>query len=180
MTPDVTVDISPSLALVLLAAVLVGTGVYLLLERSLTRIIVGIALLSNGVNMLLLVSGGRAGGAPLLGETDPAEMSDPLPQAMILTAIVITLGMMAFLLAMAYRSWQLNGHDEVQDDLEDRRIARRAARDELSPRAEDDAGTSLAEDAARTRDETEGGPQVHAEASHHPAALSETDEGAKP
>ena len=44
-------------------------------------------------------------------------MSDPLPQAMVLTAIVITLGMTAFLLAMAYRSWQLNGHDEVQDDV---------------------------------------------------------------
>ena len=47
-------------------------------------------------------------------------MSDPLPQAMVLTAIVITLGVAAFLLAMAYRSWQLQGHDEVQDDVEDR------------------------------------------------------------
>ncbi len=50
-------------------------------------------------------------------------MADPLPQAMILTAIVITLGVTAFLLAMAYRSWQLQGNDEVQDDAEDRRIA---------------------------------------------------------
>src|SRR5690606_41100386 len=48
---------------------------------------------------------------------------DPLPQAMILTAIVITLGVTAFLLVMAYRSWQLQGNDEVQDDAEDRRIA---------------------------------------------------------
>ena len=52
-------------------------------------------------------------------------MSDPLPQAMILTAIVITLGMAAFLLTLAYRSWQLLGHDEVQDDVEDRRIMQR-------------------------------------------------------
>ena len=46
-------------------------------------------------------------------------MSDPLPQAMVLTAIVITLGATAFLLALAYRSFQLNGHDEVADDVED-------------------------------------------------------------
>jgi multicomponent Na+:H+ antiporter subunit C len=57
-------------------------------------------------------------------------MSDPLTQAMILTAIVITLGMTAFLLAMAYRSWLLTGHDDVQDDVEDRRIMQRAERDE--------------------------------------------------
>jgi multicomponent Na+:H+ antiporter subunit C len=49
---------------------------------------------------------------------------------MILTAIVITLGMTAFLLAMAYRSWLLTGHDDVQDDVEDRRIMRRAERDQ--------------------------------------------------
>ena len=55
-------------------------------------------------------------------------MSDPLPQAMVLTAIVITLGMTAFLLALAYRSWQLHRHDEVQDDAEDRRIAAAAPR----------------------------------------------------
>jgi multicomponent Na+:H+ antiporter subunit C len=49
---------------------------------------------------------------------------------MILTAIVITLGMTAFLLAMAYRSWLLTGHDDVQDDVEDRRIIERADRDQ--------------------------------------------------
>src|SRR5690625_4967660 len=123
------IDTSPSLALVLLVVVLVGTGVYLLLERSLTRIIIGIGLLSNGINVIFLIASGRAGGAPLVGETPPDEMSDPLPQAMVLTAIVITLGLTAFLLSLAYRAWQLNGHDEVQDDLEDRRIARRGDRD---------------------------------------------------
>jgi multicomponent Na+:H+ antiporter subunit C len=149
------IDTSPALALVLLVAVLVGTGVYLLLERSLTRIVVGIALISNGVNVLFLIAGGRAGGPPIVGETAPEDMSDPLPQAMVLTAIVITLGVTAFLLSMAYRSWQLNGHDEVQDDLEDRRIARRAERNEVSVRSTDDAGTTLAEDAMSVRDETD-------------------------
>jgi multicomponent Na+:H+ antiporter subunit C len=67
-------------------------------------------------------------------------MSDPLPQAMVLTAIVITLGMTAFLLALAYRSWHLNGHDEVQDDVEDRRIMELADRDEGPGTADNDAG----------------------------------------
>ncbi len=65
-------------------------------------------------------------------------MSDPLPQAMVLTAIVITLGMVAFVLALAYRSWQIDGHDEVQDDVEDRRIVRRAELDETSASYDDD------------------------------------------
>lgn len=148
------IDTSPSLALVLLIVVLVGAGVYLLLERSLTRIIIGISMLSNGVNVMFLVASGRAGGPALVGTTPPEEMSDPLPQAMVLTAIVITLGLIAFLLSVAYRAWQLNGHDEVQDDLEDRRIARIAETNEVPARSTDDAGTTLAEDAALSRDET--------------------------
>ena len=59
-------------------------------------------------------------------------MSDPLPQALVLTAIVISLGTTAFVLAMAYRSWQLTGHDDVQDDVEDAAIRRLAAADEAS------------------------------------------------
>jgi multisubunit Na+/H+ antiporter MnhC subunit len=109
--------------------VLFATGVSLLLERSLTRIVMGVILLGNGANLLILL-GGRAGGAPIVGQTPDAEMADPLPQIMILTAIVITLGMTAFLLALAYRSWALTGHDEVQDDVEDRRIMVLAELDE--------------------------------------------------
>ncbi len=59
------------------------------------------------------------GAAGVLGGT-----ADPLPQAMVLTAIVIAFGVSAFLLALAYRSWTLTGEDEVQDDVEDRRISR--------------------------------------------------------
>lgn len=121
---------SPNLALVLVIGVLFACGIYLLLERSLTRVLLGIILLGNGANLLILVGGGAAGGAPIVGVTAEDEMSDPLPQAMILTAIVITLGMTAFLLAMAYRSWQIDRHDEVQDDVEDRQIMTRAERDE--------------------------------------------------
>lgn len=122
---------TPDLVLVLLVGVLFATGVTLLLERSLSRVLIGVILLGNGANLLILLAG-RAGGAPILGVTPAAGMSDPLPQAMVLTAIVITLGMTAFVLAMAYRTWQLTGHDEVRADPEDRRIVRRAERDERS------------------------------------------------
>jgi multicomponent Na+:H+ antiporter subunit C len=151
------IDTTPNAVLVIAIGALVTTGVYLLLERSLTRVLIGFILLGNGVNLLLLVAGGRSGGAPILGLTPPARMSDPLVQAMILTAIVITLGITAFVLAMAYRSWQLNGHDEVQDDVEDRRIARLAARNVPAFEDEDaqETGETLDEAAARTRDETD-------------------------
>ncbi len=111
--------------------VLVGCGVTLLLERSLSRVLLGIILIGNGVN-LLIIFGGRAGGAPIIGVTEPAAMSDALPQAMVLTAIVITFGFTAFLLAISYRSWYLTGDDEVPDDVEDRQIVRRAAAKQVS------------------------------------------------
>jgi multicomponent Na+:H+ antiporter subunit C len=123
---------SVSLSLILTAAGLIGCSVYLLLERSLTRVLVGLVMLSNGVNLLFLVSGGPAGGAPIVGLGGGEPISDPLPQALVLTAIVISLGTTAFLLAMAYRSWQLTGHDDVQDDVEDTEIRRLAAADEAS------------------------------------------------
>lgn len=121
-----------NMVLILTGAATIGCGVYLILERSLTRVLVGLVMLSNGVNVMYLVASGAAGGAPIVGTTPEAEMSDSLPQALVLTAIVITLGTTAFLLAMAYRSWQLTGHDDVQDDVEDAAIRRLAAADEAS------------------------------------------------
>jgi len=118
--------------LILTAAATIGCAVYLLLERSLARVLVGLVMLGNGVNILFLVASGPAGRAPILGSGDAGRMSDPLPQALVLTAIVISLGTTAFLLAMAYRSWQLTGHDDVQDDVEDAAIRRLAAEDEAS------------------------------------------------
>ncbi|MDG4824645.1 Na(+)/H(+) antiporter subunit C [Asanoa sp. WMMD1127] len=126
---------TPNLTYVAVVGVLVAAGVILLLERSLTRVLMGVVLLANGVNVLIL-AGGRFGGPPIVGTTPDGEMADPLPQAMILTAIVITLGLTAFLLALAYRSWRLVGHDEVQDDVEDRRIVELAERD-AGPEVED-------------------------------------------
>ena len=121
-----------NLALVLTASATIGCGVYLMLERSLTRVLVGVVIMSNGVNLLILVSGGPAGRAPIVDESDPTPMSDPLPQALMLTAIVITLATAAFILAMAYRSWQLSGHYDVKDDVEDVLIRGLARSDEQS------------------------------------------------
>ncbi|WAX77564.1 Na(+)/H(+) antiporter subunit C [Streptomyces sp. KMM 9044] len=104
-------------------------GFHLMLQRSLMRIILGFILLGHGTNVLLLVAGGTPGRPPVLEgkPVNPAEPADPLPQAMALTSIVITFGLTAFLMVLAYRSWRLSGSDEVRDDVEDRRIARRRA-----------------------------------------------------
>lgn len=121
-----------NLTLVLTCAVLVGSGVYLLLERSLTRVLIGVILVSNGVNLAFLVASGPAGKPPLVDRYAASTIADPLPQAFVLTAIVITLGTTAFVLAMAYRNWQLTGHDDVQDDAEDAAIRRLALQEEAS------------------------------------------------
>ncbi|SHG97458.1 Na(+)/H(+) antiporter subunit C [Streptoalloteichus hindustanus] len=121
------------LTVVLVVAGLYTVGFLLVLDRSLMRVVLGFAVLGHGSNLLLLVVGGRPGAAPVLGTVAPGEMADPLPQAMALTAIVITFGLTTFLLALAYRSWTFTGHDTVRDDVEDRRlgsVADRRAREE--------------------------------------------------
>ena len=112
-----------SVLLAFTSAVLFSLGTWLLLQRRLTRIVIGIGLIGHGTNILLLTSGGGGGIPPVIGRGDSADFADPLPQALALTAIVITFGVTAFLLAMAYRSWQLTHDDVVADDIEDRRIA---------------------------------------------------------
>jgi len=128
-----------SLTLIVIMAVLFACGVYAMLERSLTRVLIGFLLLGNAANLLLLIVMGRPGVAPFFGSADPAEMSDPLPQALTLTAIVITFAVSAFLLALIYRSWQLGQQDTLQDDLADIAIRDRGA--EAEDVMEDDAVT---------------------------------------
>jgi multicomponent Na+:H+ antiporter subunit C len=150
---------TPSAVLVLAIGVLFGTGVYLLLERPLTRILLGFILISNAVNLMLLVAGGRAGASPIVGNAPQDEpMADPHAQAMTLTAIVITLALTAFILALAYRSWQIHGHDEVADDVEDKRVARAAAANAPAYTDADaeETGQTLDEEAAAVHDETVG------------------------
>src|SRR5699024_6942514 len=66
---------------------------------------------------------GRRGRAPLIGSGDGSRFADPLPQALVLTAIVIGFGVTGLLLALAYRSWLLSDDDEIADDAEDVAVA---------------------------------------------------------
>ncbi|MCD1286777.1 MULTISPECIES: Na(+)/H(+) antiporter subunit C [unclassified Brevibacterium] len=110
--------------MVLAMGVLFASGIYLMLERSLTRVLLGFILLGNGANLLLILTAGK-GSSPLTDgkHLSTAGMSDPLPQALILTAIVITFAVTAFLLAMIYRSWRLVRADSLQDDAADLQVA---------------------------------------------------------
>lgn len=86
---------------------------YLMLSKSLLRIIIGTGLLSHGAHLLILTMGGlKKGAAPLLGEHAEVYV-DPLPQALILTAIVISFGVTSFFLVLAYRSYQELGTDDM-------------------------------------------------------------------
>jgi multicomponent Na+:H+ antiporter subunit C len=112
-----------STMLAAVAAGLFGIGTYLVLQRKLSRIIIGLGLLTHGANVLLITAG-RRGRPPIVDTGDPSAFADPLPQALALTAIVITFGVTTLLLALAYRSWLLTRDDEVQDDIGDRAVAR--------------------------------------------------------
>lgn len=119
---------SVSVILIVIMAALFACGVYAMLERSLTRVLIGFLLLGNGANLLLLIVMGAPGIAPFSdGEAGDQRTSDPLPMALTLTAIVITFAVSAFLLALIYRSWQLGQADTVEDDEEDVALRERAA-----------------------------------------------------
>ena len=105
-------------------AVLFAVGSYLLMERSLTRVALGVGVIGNGVNVLIIASGSEPGEAPIIGRD--GVLTDPLPQALVLTAIVIGFALLTFLMTLAWRNWTITGNDEVEDDVEDRMITRRS------------------------------------------------------
>jgi multicomponent Na+:H+ antiporter subunit C len=109
-------------------AVLFAVGSYLLMERSLTRVALGVGVIGNGVNVLIIASGSEPGEAPIIGRD--GVLTDPLPQALVLTAIVIGFALLTFLMTLAWRNWTITGNDEVEDDVEDRMITRRAEQTE--------------------------------------------------
>ncbi|MDQ1060695.1 multicomponent Na+:H+ antiporter subunit C [Arthrobacter globiformis] len=124
-----------NLTLLTVMGALYACGIYLILERSLTRVLLGLMLLTNATNLLILATGGYAGLAPFFSkDTDPGSYNDPLPQALILTSIVISFAVTAFMLGIIYRTWVLARQDDIQDDIEDRRVAETPSFD-----AEDDA-----------------------------------------
>jgi multicomponent Na+:H+ antiporter subunit C len=98
--------------------VLFACSVYLMTRRSLVRLVVGTAMLTYAVNLMLFTVGDISKrGVPIIGVVAPAQMADPLPQALVLTAIVISFGLLAFTLTLAYRANQLTGGDDL-DALE--------------------------------------------------------------
>ncbi|MCU1532779.1 MAG: Na(+)/H(+) antiporter subunit [Arthrobacter sp.] len=126
---------SVNLTLLTVMGALYACGIYLILERSLTRVLLGLMLLANATNLLILATGGYAGLAPMFSkDIDPRDYNDPLPQALILTSIVISFAVTAFMLGIIYRTWVLARQDEILDDAEDRRVAETPSFD-----AEDDA-----------------------------------------
>jgi len=110
--------VTTNLALALTIGGLFAAGVYLMLSRNLIRVILGFLLAGHAVNLLLLTSG-TSGVPPIVGEAQNGEqVADPLPQAMILTAIVISLAVSTFLFAMAYRNYRNTRDPEIEDELE--------------------------------------------------------------
>ena len=102
---------------------LFASGIYLMLSRNLIRVLLGFLLAGHAINLLLLVSG-VGGVPPIVGEPSNGEaVADPIPQALILTSIVISLAVSTFLLAMAYRNYQVTREPEVADDLADSEYA---------------------------------------------------------
>jgi multicomponent Na+:H+ antiporter subunit C len=135
---------------IVLIGALTSAGVYLLLERNLTRMLLGLLLIGNAINLLILTVGGASGNPPVRGRTSNGETTtaDPLAQGMILTAIVITMGIAAFVLALAYRSFRLTTEEDVTNDPEDTRVSKLSAKeasalDEGRPRPEPARDTDL-------------------------------------
>ena len=95
--------------LALTIGVLFGTGTFLLVRRNALKVIIGLSLISHGANVLLVTSGGSSGNyPPIIGPTATAYV-DPLPQALVLTAIVISFGVTAFLVVLLYRLYKRTG-----------------------------------------------------------------------
>ena len=124
-----------NLFLLLAAGTLISAGVYLVLDRAMTKMMLGLMLIGNGANLLILQAGGSAGAPPIMGRKslvhEDANVADPLAQAMILTAIVIAMALTAFILTLAYRRYRTA--DVIEDDLEDAAIAARPATASAAP-----------------------------------------------
>ena len=103
----------------IVAGVLFATGIYLLLQRTLAQLILGLALVSNGANLAILTAAGLRWGEPPLIPADATRLAapaaDPVPQALILTASVIGFGTLAFTTALVHRVHQSIGTDTLDD-----------------------------------------------------------------
>lgn len=101
-----------------LAGILFAAATYLLLSRALIRMLLGLGILGNAVNLVIFVSGRLTRAVPPIvvdGQTMPIGGANPLPQALILTAIVIGFAMFSFLLVLSYRAYQVLEADNTDN-----------------------------------------------------------------
>ncbi len=105
--------------LAILIGVLYAAGVYLMLRRSLFKLILGLVLLAHGANLLIFTAGGLTRAQPPIIPPDatalPVSSADPLTQALILTAIVIGFSVLAFALVLFHRVYQTSGSDDPDE-----------------------------------------------------------------
>ena len=98
----------------ILVGILFAIGTYLILTKSLLRIILGTSIIGHGVNLLIITMGGlKTGGPPILGIKD-LTFTDSLPQALLLTAIVINFATTALFLVLSYRAYKVLGTDDTE------------------------------------------------------------------
>jgi len=101
------------------SGVLYTAGIYLMLRRRLAQLIIGLGLLSNGTNLLIFTAGGLTRAQPPLVSSTAERLvppyADPVPQALVLTAIVIGFGLLAFSLVLAHRVHSALGTDDVDE-----------------------------------------------------------------
>src|SRR6187551_1175086 len=105
--------------LALASGVLYAAGIYLMLRRRLAQLIIGLGLLSNGTNLLIFTAGGLTRAYPPVVRPGADQLvppyADPVPQALVLTAIVIGFGLTAFSLVLAHRVHATVGTDDIDD-----------------------------------------------------------------
>jgi len=100
---------------IILAGVLITIGTYLMLSKNLIKVVLGTAILTHAGHLLLMTMGGFQGtSVPIIGE-NTAEYADALPQALILTSIVISFGVTAFFLVLVYRTYGVFGTDNLYE-----------------------------------------------------------------
>lgn len=107
------------LLVVVLIGLLYGSGIYLMLRRSMVKLLIGLLLLGNGANLLIFLLGDLTKGRPPVIPADSniflEVYADPIPQSLILTAIVISFGLQSFAIVLLKRVFLLTGSDNLDD-----------------------------------------------------------------
>ena len=150
---------------------IVAIGIWMMLDRGLLRVVLGVVVLGNGVNLAVFTAG-RVDGRAAAFVTEfgaPALAANPLPQALVLTAIVIGFALFVFALAVLKRSWELHGNVETDRITA---VAEEPAPDLPAPAqpAAPTSGAAQATQASAASGALPATPPVAAEAAHRGAA----------